>query len=98
MKIKTFLATIVLGLVATAQVSADTLLIDEITRDGGDQSSKPSAGLSMGDVEARFGAPLRKFDAVGNPPITRWEYADYLVYFEHQTVLHSVRKRQGESS
>lgn len=96
MRIKFLLATMLLGLGTSAQVSADTLLVDEITRASADKVDRPSAGQSMSDVEARFGEPLRKFDAVGNPPITRWEYADYLVYFEYQTVLHSVRKQQRD--
>jgi hypothetical protein len=28
--------------------------------------------------------------AVGEPPISRWEYTGYTVYFEHDLVLHSV--------
>jgi hypothetical protein len=95
MKIKIFLATMLLGLAATAQVSADTLLIDEITRNSADQADRPSGGLSMSDVEKKFGEPMRKYAPVGTPAITRWEYADYLVYFEGETVLHSVRKHQN---
>lgn len=97
MKTKIFLATMLLGLAVNAQVSVDTLLIDEIAAHSAEQSEWPSAGLSMSNVEATYGQPLRKFDAVGSPPITRWEYAEYIVYFEHQTVLHSVRKRQLDS-
>jgi hypothetical protein len=95
MKIKILLATMLLGLTGTAQVSADTLLIDEVTRNSADQADRPGGGLSMNDVEEKFGEPLRKYSAVGTPPITRWEYADYLVYFEGSTVLHSVRKHQS---
>ena len=28
--------------------------------------------------------------AVGNPPISRWEYPGFVVYFEHEHVIHSV--------
>jgi len=92
MKIKIFLATMLLTLAATTHVSADTLLIDEVMRNSADQADRPSGGLSMSDVEEKFGEPLRKYAAVGTPPITRWEYADYVVYFEGEIVLHSVRK------
>jgi len=95
MKIKIFLATMLLALAATTQVSADTLLIDEVMRNSADQADRPSGGLSMSDVEEKFGEPLRKYAAVGTPPITRWEYPDYVVYFEGEIVLHSVRKHQG---
>ena len=30
--------------------------------------------------------------AVGNPPITRWEYPSFVVFFENNIVLHSVVK------
>lgn len=54
----------------------------------------PVRGLSMQQVESRYGSPLEKLSAVGEPPITRWIYADYTVYFEHQLVIHSVAKKR----
>ncbi|MCW9024057.1 MAG: hypothetical protein OQK73_05190 [Gammaproteobacteria bacterium] len=53
----------------------------------------PGRGMSMSDVEARFGAPLNKVEEVGEPPITRWVYNDFMVYFEYQFVLHAVVTR-----
>jgi hypothetical protein len=50
----------------------------------------PARGMSMAAVEARFGAPAERFAAVGQPPITRWVYPAFVVYFEYQTVVHSV--------
>jgi hypothetical protein len=35
---------------------------------------------------------------VGQPPITRWDYASYSVYFEYDRVIDSVRHRQGRST
>jgi hypothetical protein len=52
----------------------------------------PSRGMSMEKVEAKFGAPVNRIPAVGDPPITRWEYPGFIVYFEHNLVLHSVVK------
>jgi hypothetical protein len=52
----------------------------------------PSRGMTMDKVQSRFGAPSQKLAAVGQPPITRWEYPSYVVYFEHQHVIHSVVK------
>ncbi|MEW6648314.1 MAG: hypothetical protein AB1450_14025 [Pseudomonadota bacterium] len=54
----------------------------------------PVRGMSMQQVETRFGAPQEKLPAVGKPPITRWIYPDYIVYFESQYVIHSVLKRK----
>lgn len=50
----------------------------------------PGRGASMAQVEKRFGQPREKLPPVGEPPITRWVYGDYTVYFEHQYVIHSV--------
>jgi hypothetical protein len=29
---------------------------------------------------------------VGDPPITRWEYPGFVVYFEHHLVVHTVAR------
>lgn len=50
----------------------------------------PARGMSMSLVEAHFGEPQQKTPKVGEPPITRWEYGRFTVYFEHNYVLHSV--------
>lgn len=70
----------------TAQ--ADVLLIEEVRermlRD------LPDNGLSQTDVERRYGTPNERRAPVGDPPITRWVYDDYSVYFEHDLVIESV--------
>lgn len=53
----------------------------------------PSRGMSMAQVEQRFGAPTERFAAVGQPPITRWVYPGFVVYFEYQHVVHAVASR-----
>jgi hypothetical protein len=50
----------------------------------------PQRGTSMAQVEARLGAPTQRYAAVGQPPITRWVYPTFVVYFEHQHVVHAV--------
>ena len=55
-------------------------------------ASMPARGTSMTTVEARLGAPEKRFAAVGDPPITRWVYPLFTVYFEHDRVLHSVKR------
>ena len=49
----------------------------------------PARGMTMAQVEARFGPPQKKFPAVGKPPITRWRYDGFMVYFEDQYVIHA---------
>ncbi|MDP9066064.1 MAG: hypothetical protein M3O06_09395 [Pseudomonadota bacterium] len=50
----------------------------------------PRRGMTMNQVAVKFGDPASKLPAVGNPPISRWEYRGFVVYFEHQHVIHSV--------
>jgi hypothetical protein len=50
----------------------------------------PTRGARMADVEARFGAPQARHPAVGEPPITRWDYAGFAVFFERDRVIHAV--------
>ncbi|MEO8011575.1 MAG: hypothetical protein ABI650_08035 [Dokdonella sp.] len=56
----------------------------------------PTRGLNMAQVERRYGAPLEKLPTAGGgkprqPPINRWRYSGYTVYFERDRVIHSVR-------
>lgn len=60
-----------------------------------DAGNLPSRGMSMAQVERRFGAPASKLasaggDAPRHPPIHRWRYNGYTVYFERNRVIHSV--------
>lgn len=52
----------------------------------------PGRGMSMAQVEQRFGEPSRKLDAVGQPPITRWVYPGFVVFFEGSLVIHTVNQ------
>jgi hypothetical protein len=54
------------------------------------QANVPARGMSMEKVEASYGTPSTRAPAVGEPPITRWEYPGFVVYFEHQLVIHAV--------
>jgi len=53
----------------------------------------PNRGSSMAAVQGRFGEPTQRHATVGNPPITRWDYPQFSVYFENDRVLHSVLTR-----
>ena len=50
----------------------------------------PRRGIDMNRVEAEVGPPVEKLPPVGNPPITRWRYPGFTVYFEYDRVLHTV--------
>jgi hypothetical protein len=54
-------------------------------------TSTPARGQRMQAVEVAFGAPSQRYPAVGNPPISRWDYPGFVVYFENDRVVHAVR-------
>ena len=68
--------------------TADVLLIQQVRQAG--TMDVPVNGLHMGEVEARFGAPQQKRAPVGDPPITRWDYETWSVYFEYDRALYTV--------
>lgn len=75
-------------------VQADALTKPS-TSQHGPVGALPSRGLSMAQVERRFGAPIDKLPAAGgdsprHPTINRWRYSGYTVYFERNRVIHSV--------
>ncbi|WMS88052.1 hypothetical protein [Pleionea litopenaei] len=58
---------------------------------GASNVSTPRHGQDMESVRAQFGEPQRQIPAVGEPPITRWVYGQFTVYFEFDKVIHSVQ-------
>jgi hypothetical protein len=54
--------------------------------------TQPVHGMTMDNVLQVFGPPSKKVAAVGDPPISRWIYPSYVVYFERNIVLHTVSK------
>ena len=79
--------------VLAAAAHADTLAIDRSGVDHAQRQAMPSRGMSMTQVEKGYGAPVSRRAPVGNPPISRWEYPGYIVYFEYSHVIHAVEKR-----
>ena len=76
---------------AMGTASAETLKMDGASAMSGD--GRPSRGMTQTSVEAKFGSPASVKAPVGDPPITRWEYTDFVVFFEHDKVIHAVQKR-----
>ncbi len=68
--------------------SADVLIIDEVRQV--ERMDVPVNGLSKAEVETKFGAPDERHAAVGDPPISRWDYPEWSVYFEYDLVLFTV--------
>jgi hypothetical protein len=89
MKIQGLLAVLVLSAAATAAY-AETIVIDDQVMLRESATQRPARGMNMNTVEQRFGTPVSKHAAVGQPPITRWDYQGFSVFFEFDKVIHSV--------
>src|SRR5690606_23352134 len=84
-------AAALLAMAGTA--SADVLLIQRV--EAKSQVALPERGLSMAQVEQRFGAPSERLDPRGGqkgqwPTINRWVYPQFTVYFERDRVINVV--------
>lgn len=84
------------ALIASAPVAADTLLVDRTKQTA--NAAMPARGMSMADVEARFGVPSERLDPRGGqkrqwPTINRWVYPTFTVYFERNKVIDAVANR-----
>lgn len=81
-------------LMAATAVHADTFDV----RSSAARSTRadtPQRGMTMAQVERAYGAPVDKLptaggDAPRHPPINRWRYNGFTVYFERSRVIHSV--------
>jgi hypothetical protein len=95
---KTILATLGLaaftGLHGTVSMAETIVVNDQVTvRES--TIDRPAGGMSMQAVESRYGAPQERHAAVGKPPITRWDYATFTVFFENDRVIHTVVNPAG---
>ena len=88
---RTFKMTVVaLALGAAVPAFAETLAIDGQVAIKPVGIETPQRGSTMTAVEQKFGAPANKSSPVGNPPITKWFYPNFVVVFENDKVLHAV--------
>lgn len=81
--------------VLSGPVSAEVLTINQFQHEVRPGDRLFVNGLSEQAVLARFGEPARKIAPVGQPPISRWVYDEFTVYFEYQTALHAVIHRKN---
>jgi hypothetical protein len=75
---------------AATPAAADVLVVDGKVALRQTTQELPRRGSTMTNVEAKFGTPRARHAAVGEPPITRWDYDTFSVYFEFQHVVHTV--------
>lgn len=87
---------LVAGGLHAGSISADTLHMegsDSADALAYDESGRPTRGMTQARVEARYGAPQKTDSAVGDPPISKWHYEKFVVYFEYDRVIHAVLRR-----
>ena len=80
----------------TSMANADTLLMDSIMDAPPNSPAgliRPTRSMSMDSVKSTFGEPAEVYSTVGEPPITRWEYPGYSVFFEFDRVITTVVHR-----
>lgn len=86
----------ILALSFPLAVNAETLLVERVSEES--RVALPARGLSMAEVEARFGAPTDRLESRGGqkrqwPAINRWVYPQFTVYFEKNKVIDAVLNR-----
>lgn len=85
-----------LFLVSALPVSAEVISITDPRYTVANDASgvvRPTRGMSMKVVAQHYGQPASKSATVGEPPITKWTYPEFVVFFEYSTVIHSVVPR-----
>jgi hypothetical protein len=89
------LVALLCGCAAAGSATAETIVVNDQVQVRESRIDVPKRGLTMGDVEKQFGAPVTRHAAVGGgapqrPPITRWDYNGFSVFFEKDRVIDSV--------
>ena len=90
MKTGTLTVALALAAFGAGLATAETIVVDDQVQVLPSNIQRPARGLTMSTVEAKFGAPQARHDAVGTPPITRWDYAGFSVFFEKDRVIDAV--------
>lgn len=78
-----------LSVMALLNANAELLHIP-ISQQGNQAINMPVHGDTQSQVIQRFGEPNVRHPSVGQPPISRWDYPNFSVYFEQTTVISSV--------
>ena len=84
------LVALLCGFAASGTCVAETLVINDQLTVPTSNVDRPKRGSTMTEVEKHFGAPVEKHPTVGQPPITRWDYTGFSVFFEGDRVIHAV--------
>ena len=84
------LVAIALLALPASSLHAETIVVGDQVQVLPSSVARPARGATMATVESKFGAPRQRHDAVGTPPITRWDYDGFSVFFEKDRVIDAV--------
>lgn len=87
------ISALLCSLLLAPLAQAETLAIP-VGQQGESVAGLPHKGESRGSVLERFGLADEEHPPVGQPPITRWDYRSFSVYFEYDHVINSVLHHQ----
>jgi hypothetical protein len=90
MRFGKLLIAVLIGAGFSGFVAAETLAVGDRIEVRQPAGPAPTRGMTMDQVAKRFGEPQEKLPPVGKPPITRWKYPQFTVYFESKYVIDSV--------
>ena len=89
-RLPTTLCLLWAALLASPLTLADTVSVPVGQQSDRHNIERPKTGMSKAQVRKTYGDPNSTVGAVGTPPISRWIYKDFTVYFEYNHVVHSV--------
>jgi hypothetical protein len=82
--------SVALAVLLSGSARAETIALDDQVMVQQSDIARPHRGMTMHAVEVKFGAPAARHEAVGEPPISRWDYHGFRVFFERDRVIHAV--------
>ena len=89
---KLIMASAIAAILTTVPLSQADILEISVSKQSPELQSvsRPHTGMTKSSVEQIFGSPQATGGPIGEPPISNWSYPQFTVYFESDTVLHSV--------
>ena len=83
-------AALLIGCALAGSAVAETIVVNDQVQVMPSQVDRPKRGSTMDEVEKHFGAPVNRHPTVGAPPITRWDYSGFSVFFVKDRVIDAV--------
>jgi len=90
-------ATVVLSLVAASSAVVSTEAVAQNRAFVAEEKKRnlPARGQTQSRVLRQFGEPTSRIGAVGDPPISSWNYPNFIVYFEYSHVITTVAEQDS---